>query len=97
MSQTLWIDTSENKGINLGDFFTLMGDFAAMAKVCGEREYMEYEELFGVPEASGTNEDCDPQWLKQVQEQAQRFLSRYKSKLTPRARHRLESLSKMMG
>ncbi len=97
MSQTLWIDRDGDKGVDLGDFFTLMGDFAAMAKACGEREYMEYEELFGVPEASGSNAYCDSEWLKKVQVQAQKFLSRYKGKLTPRARYRLMSLVEMKG
>jgi hypothetical protein len=91
MSAQLWIDTDADETIDLGvDGFTLYQVFAEMDHLGGMKRYPQ---LFGVIEASELQEDVDPAWLAQVRQQASRFLSRYRKRLSPDAVTVLEALA----
>lgn len=95
MTMILWANSGRDVGTDLGDFFQLMGDFADMAKCCGEENYQNYLDMFGVPEACGQDDDCDPGWLGTVRDQAKDFLNNYGDKVRPTSRRTLETLARM--
>lgn len=92
MSALLWVDTSADEAIDLGNPLHVMESFAEMERVCGD-SYDEFADLFGVPEATMDQDDVDPSWLSDVRVQASEFLSRFGGELGDGARGVLEALT----
>jgi hypothetical protein len=90
MSQTLWVDSAADDGIDLGDSFALLADFAEMAHACGE-DYDGYPDLFGVPGLTMDGDDVPPDQLAQIRAQAAEFLAA--NEVGGRARATLEQLA----
>ena len=91
MSAYLWIDEAKGDAINLGDPFQLLATFADIERIVGD-EYDTFADFFGVPEATMTDEEVDPVWLRAVREQAARLQEQFGDSLPPNARAVLDDL-----
>lgn len=81
MSATLWIDTSKEQTIELGNTIACYKSFDEMSDITDKFEE-EYTELSQVPDQTMHTDDCDPTWLKRVRQQAGSFLSEYRDRLS---------------
>lgn len=90
------IEISEDRDINLGPYYVFKESFREMSETCGG--FQEFQEAFanlsGIVTQVESNETADPEWLKDVRNDAQRFLSIYQKILTPQCVWVLEQLSK---
>lgn len=93
MGQILWIDSSQEHGVSLGDPFHLLEDFAAIARACNG----QCPELLEVPGATMDEDDMPADWLSRVQEQAEETLRRHQDALPPRAAETLEILARELS
>jgi predicted RNase H-like HicB family nuclease len=93
MTATLWIDSGKDLAVELGGTLRAYSLFSEMAKAAGDDYLAEWPALFGVMAQVESQEDADPEWLKELGEEARQFEVEHGGELSAEANRLLETLT----